>query len=174
MSFIQLLVVTIFVLMPTMAFSADDLIVIKDYGNTRPSGLPSNREVLNFAKKIQKNPKDLPVFTPYVFPFRSDNFELGSLGDPISHDHNNIEPFIIVGADIQSRSWLSRNKQFLMSSRITYGVVVEADSSEDFKKIYIEADEMGIRLKIMPADVLADLFEINVYPVLVTKKEIMQ
>jgi hypothetical protein len=26
----------------------------------------------------------------------------------------------------------------------------------------------------MPADVLADLFEINVYPVLVTKKEIMQ
>jgi integrating conjugative element protein (TIGR03765 family) len=154
---------------------AESMSILIDYGNTRPSGLPTLEEIERLAKEINTEPSELVSFTPYVFPVKPEIFHLGVLENPISHSVKHVKkPFIVIGADNTSREWLIRNKDHLRKMGVTSGVVTSAETADDFKAINDVADAIGISLDLMESDTLTEFFNVDVYPILITEKEILQ
>lgn len=147
-------------------------IVIKDYGNTRPTGIPSQRDVERLAKEMGVPKREIKQFEPYVFPITSDRMQLGELKAPIKHGRDGVIPFFVIGADEQSAGWIERNKQYLIDTKIHRGLVTNVASARDYQRI-VEAAK-PLMLYALSADDIADIFGINVYPIVITRQEIQQ
>jgi integrating conjugative element protein (TIGR03765 family) len=146
-----------------------ELFVIKDYGNTRPSGIPD----LN-ALPTPSGAKTKPIFEPFQFPIESDTWQLGSLDGHYAHQRKIDSRFLIVGADAQSRAWLQRNSDYFRQEKITQGVIVEAATLDDLTATYQLAERLGIELALSGIDDLASILGTRIYPILVTPTEVKQ
>lgn len=80
-------------------------------------------------------------------------------------------PYFVIGSDPVSLDWLKIYRNKLVSMK-AIGLIVQMKSEKSFKKIEALADGMNI----YPAngDELSKAYQINCYPVLITKKYIEQ
>ncbi len=147
-------------------------IVIRDYGNTRPSGIPDIVELRKLAYQMRVPVSELIQFSPYSFPIASEKLNVGNLSAPIKHDRSSITPFFIVGADPHSMEWLARNKSYLIENKITRGLITNVSDGKTFKRFSDAA--APLQLHPMIVDELAELFGVNVYPIVITQTEIAQ
>jgi integrating conjugative element protein (TIGR03765 family) len=149
--------------------------ILIDYGNTRPSGLPTMEAIKALSNKINVQPQELIQFTPYIFPVKPKVFHLGDLDEARPHGVETVPyPFVVVGSERESVEWLQRNKQYLMNAGVRRGLVTEAANADAFKRINNIAESMSITLNLMDADPLTKIFNVDVYPILITKKEVLQ
>ncbi len=161
-------------LVAAMALSAQvnaELFVIKDYGNTRPSGIP---DLQALPTPSGAGAKTKPIFEPFQFPIESDTWQLGSLDANYAHQRKIDTHFVIIGADAQSRAWLQRNSDYFQQENITQGVIVEANSLDDLTATYQLAERLGIELALSGIDDLASILGTRNYPILVTPTEVKQ
>lgn len=89
----------------------------------------------------------------------------------IKHDRPEVSPLFIFGDDKYSLQWLSLNKDFFKKMGAV-GLMTKVDSLES----YIAIRKQYPDLTIYPtnADFITTEFSINVYPVLITPKGIIQ
>lgn len=147
-------------------------IVIRDYGNTRPSGIPDIVELRKLAYQMRVPVTELIQFSPYSFPIVSEKFNVGNLSSPIKHDRSSITPFFIVGADPHSMEWLARNKRYLIENKITRGLITNVSDGKTFRRFFDAA--APLQLHPMNVDELAELFGVSVYPIIINQAEIAQ
>ena len=147
-------------------------VVIRDYGNTRPSGIPDLEELRKLAYQMRVPISELIEFSPYSFPIHSANLSLGNLAAPIKHGREGIKPFFILGADQHSMGWLVRNKQFLTNQKILRGLITNVPDGRTFKRFTDAA--APLQLFPMNVDDLGNVFNVSVYPLVVTQTEILQ
>lgn len=147
-------------------------VVIRDYGNTRPSGIPDIAELRKLAYQMRVPVSELIQFSPYSFPIVSEKLNVGNLSAPIKHDRSSITPFFIVGADPHSMDWLGRNKSYLIENKITRGLITNVSDGKTFKRFSDAA--APLQLHPMNVDELAELFGVAVYPIVITQTEIAQ
>lgn len=147
-------------------------IVIKDYGNTRPSGIPSAEDIRKLAKKMQVPTSELVSFDAYVFPVVSEQMRLGKLQAPIKHGKEHIDPFFILGADSTSRDWLMKNKAYLVKQGITRGLLTNVPNGDAYRELSNIAKPLN--LYVLNTDEIAEVFGVSVYPIVITHEEIQQ
>lgn len=147
-------------------------VVIRDYGNTRPSGIPNMDELRKLAYQMRVPVNELIQFSPYSFPITSTKLKVGNLPAPIKHDRTSLTPFFIIGADPHSMDWLARNKQYLLEQKISRGLITNVADGHAFKQFYEAA--LPLQLHPMNVDDLSELFGVHVYPIVITRTEIAQ
>jgi len=146
--------------------------VIRDYGDTRPTGIPAAEDIIRLANEMNVQPEDITDFSPYSFPIESEFMEPGVLGKAFLHQKKGIIPFFVVGADRDSRQWLIDNKDFLVENDIYRGLVTNIPDAAHFKLITEAAKPL--QLYAMNADDIAHTFQVFVYPIVITQEEIAQ
>lgn len=147
-------------------------IVIKDYGNTRPTGIPTQDDIERLAKEMGVPPREIRTFQPYVFPIMSEHMKLGQLKEAVKHGKIGVIPFFVIGADEQSKGWVERNKQHLLDTGINRGLVTNVANTREYQRI-VEAAK-PLQLYALNADDVAEIFGVNVYPIVITRQEIQQ
>lgn len=147
-------------------------VIIHDYGNTRPSGIPDLEELRKLAYQMRVPISELIDFSPYSFPIYSAKVSLGNLAEPIEHGRKGIKPFFILGADTYSMDWLVRNKQFLIDQNIVRGLITNVPDGISFKRFTDAA--APLQLFPMNVDDLGNVFDVSVYPLVITQTEILQ
>jgi integrating conjugative element protein (TIGR03765 family) len=154
------------------ALAQEPLIVIRDYGDTRPSGIPDMEELRRRAALMRVPMREITEFSPYTFPVISKKLVLGNLAAPIQHGRAGVIPFFIIGADTHSRDWLARNKPFLLDNQILRGLVTNVPDAQTFKTVVDAADPL--HLHPMNIDEVGNIFGVGIYPLVITEKEILQ
>lgn len=152
---------------------ADDMVVIRDYGNTRPSGIPSTEDIQRLARQMNVQPSEIRSFSPYAFPIESEKMRLGNLEQgSIEHGKSGVQPFFIIGADSDSQAWLKRNKQYLIDEQINRGLLTNVESAHAFKRM----TDLAYPLELHPlnTDEIAAVFGVYVYPIVISETEIAQ
>lgn len=147
-------------------------VVIRDYGNTRPSGIPDIEELRKLAYQMRVPVSELIQFSPYSFPIASEKLKVGNLSAPIKHDRSSLTPFFIIGADPHSMEWLARNKEYLIDQKILRGLITNIPDGQTFKHFHEAA--APLQLHPMNVDELGNLFGVRVYPIVITRTEIVQ
>lgn len=141
-------------------------IVIKDYGG-RDSGVPSEEAVL---REYQKTATEAPALDFNPFPIVS-KIQQGRLEHPIRLRVPVEKPLFFIGNDAQSRQWLAKNKQYLLSVGASgYATNLQTEAE------LIDLQEWAKPLSVapMPLDQAAELFGIPVYPVLMIDESAKQ
>lgn len=148
-------------------FSHAEPIVISDYGG-RASGVPHK----DMVKKIQGQMPARSVGVLKVFPVVS-ALRPGYIDEPIPLQvpQPKAEPFFIVGNDEFSRDWIEKNKAYLLEIK-AQGLATNIQSESVFKELKAWAHPLDI--VAIPVDEIAQVLNINVYPVLITGEEIAQ
>lgn len=147
-------------------------VVIRDHGNTRPSGIPDIEELRKLAYQMRVPVNELIQFSPYSFPIHSEKLKVGNLPAPIKHDRSSLTPFFIIGADPHSMEWLARNKAYLIDQKILRGLITNIPDGQTFKRFHEAA--APLQLHPMNVDDLGDLFGVHVYPIVINRTEIAQ
>lgn len=148
------------------------LTVIKDYGDTRPSGVPTFEEVERLAKEMKVDVSEIGAMSPYSFPIESQNVRFGELPQPYKHGKKGLIPFFIVGADLDSKQWMQDNKDFLLKHGIRRGLVTNVRNAAALKEMTDAAHPL--MLYAMNVDEVAQVLNFNVYPIVVMEEEIAQ
>ena len=143
--------------------------VIADFGG-QPTGLISPANQLNAIARKQPPTKTLinkPVTD--LFPVQS-KMQLGVI-ETHAHDKPVNRAFFIIGADEQSAQWLATNQKYLIEINAR-GLVTNVNSEQELNTLR----EYGSSLPLdaIPVDAIAAVFDLDFYPVLVTKEEVMQ
>lgn len=150
-----------------------ELTVVKDYGGTRPTGLPTMGDVQRLARQMDVPTSEIiPTFSPYTFPLESELMSLGNLGKPIVHGKSGIQPFFIIGADEHSKAWIKRNKQYLIDQSITRGLITDVPNAAAFQALVDAA--APLQLYALNTDEVAKVLGVHVYPIVINKEEISQ
>lgn len=147
-------------------------IVIKDFGNTRPSGIPSAEDIRKLAKTMRVPTSELVNFDAYAFPVVSENMQVGKLAAPIKHGKTGINPFFVLGGDTASKEWVIKNKAYLEKVGITRGLITNVPSGDAFREMANAAKPLNLYL--LNTDEIAEIFGVSVYPIVITKEEIQQ
>lgn len=156
--------------MPVLIVSAwchAEPIVISDYGG-RASGVP-NQEMV---RKIQGQMPQRSVGVLKVYPVLS-GMRPGYIDEPIPLQvpQPKAKPFFIVGNDEFSRDWIEKNKEYLLEIR-AQGLATNIESEAVLKDLQAWAHPLDVIA--IPVDEIAEVLNINVYPVLITGEEIAQ
>lgn len=143
-------------------------IVIKDYGG-RVSGVP-DIELIKRTTTVNAQRPSVGVLKN--FPVRSE-LSPGYLDTPITLQTPQpmAEPFFIIGDDEFSRDWIKKNKAYLVEIN-AQGLATNIDSEAVLKELKAWVHPLDIIA--IPIDDIAQALNINVYPVLITGKEIAQ
>lgn len=150
-----------------------ELTVVRDYGGTRPTGIPTMDDVQRLARQMDVPTSEIiPSFSPYRFPLESELMSLGNLDKPIVHGKSGIKPFFIIGAGDHSKAWIERNKQYLIDQSITRGLITDVPNAAAFEALVNAADPL--QLYALNTDEVAKVFGVHVYPIVITKEEISQ
>ena len=147
-------------------------IVIKDFGNTRPSGIPSGEDIRKLAESMRVHEKELISFDAYVFPMVSKKMSVGKLAAPIKHGKQGINPFFVLGADTASKGWIIKNKAVLQEQGIVRGLLTNVPNGDAFREMSVAAKPL--KLYVLNTDDIAEIFGVSVYPIVITKEEIQQ
>lgn len=154
-------------------YASAELTVLKDYGNTRPTGIPSVEDVKRLAKQMKVPTSEITSrFSPYSFPIDSELMSPGNLGEPVVHGKSGVKPFFIIGADTHSKKWVQRNKQYLVDQSITRGLVTDIPDAHAFQEMVDAAHPL--QLYALNTDEMAKVFGVHVYPIVIDKQEISQ
>lgn len=143
--------------------------VIADFGG-KATGLVSPTERL---RAIASNQSSSGVIArkPVVdrFPLLSDM----RVGIIEAHAHNKpvSRAFFIIGFDQQSAEWLEANRNYLLELNAR-GLVTNVKSEQELEKLREYGGELP--LDAIPVDSIAAVFDLEFYPVLITKEEVTQ
>lgn len=146
-------------------------IEIKDYGNTRSSGLFTESGLKKMAVDINATRHVNNDYMPYQFPTTS-KMTFGKLNASIKHDKFGVNPFFIIGGEKASLKWLKKNKKALIEKGIRRGFMTNIKDLASFH-YFIEAAK-PIQLYVMDTDEIGKAFNVNIYPIVITNEEIQQ
>lgn len=105
----------------------------------------------------------LPVSLATYFPIRTEHL---SVAEPRQKIINQLPiPLFIIGMDARSLDWLSQNFDELKSIGAR-GVVVQAESFEQFDQLQRSVIAKGLLISATPGDPIANIYGIRTYPML--------
>ncbi|EZQ20256.1 hypothetical protein CF98_07665 [Halopseudomonas bauzanensis] len=166
-----LLVVT-----PLALHAADPLIVVEDHGGT--SALPYY-EALDLQPRSNEGTRQafptpqapaIPADESAMLPVRSDRLTPGPVVRRVI-DAPGLRPFVVVGDDEASRSWLDRHADSLRERGVV-GLVVNVETAHALESL--RALVPGVPLSPVTGDDLADRLGLRNYPALITATGIEQ
>lgn len=142
-------------------------VVIADYGG-RASGVPNKSMLSSLEKPIQRP----PVGILKNYPVRS-SLRPGYLNEaiPLETPQPKAKPFFIVSNDEFSRDWIDKNKEYLLEIH-AQGLATNINNEAELNDLKQWAAPLAVMA--IPVDEIAEVLNIQVYPVLVTGKEIAQ
>lgn len=143
--------------------------VIADFGG-KATGFVSPTERLRAIASNQSSP-ELIVGKPMVdrFPLMSD-MRIGII-DSQAHNKPVGRAFFIIGFDQQSVEWLEANRQYLLELNAR-GLVTNVKSEHELEKLRVFGGKLP--LDAIPVDSIAAVFDLEFYPVLITKEDVTQ
>jgi integrating conjugative element protein (TIGR03765 family) len=143
--------------------------IMADFGGTK-TGFTSPSDRLRDLAKKQRPPAAI-ARQPMTnrLPMKS-HMSVGIV-EPHAHDMPVSRPFFIVGYDRHSAEWLEANRDFLIEINAR-GLVTNVKSTQQMNVLR----EYGgtLPLDAIPVDSIAKVFDLEFYPVLVTKEEVTQ
>lgn len=130
---------------------------------TKLDNAVNDAQALLDAANIDPQPVGLEAF----FPFRSERLR------PATPSQKSIDeltsPLFVIGMDAASLRWLERSFEQLKALG-AQGLVVQAESFDDFDALRRKALARGLMIDVAPGDALAEGFGIHSYPVLLVAK----
>lgn len=143
--------------------------VLADYGG-RETGLKSPQEQIRELANRMPVPQ-APAENGLLqrFPIESD-LSVGVIENR-QHDKPVSRPFFIVGYDEHSARWLGTNLNYLQEIN-ALGLVTNVRSASELARLQQYAGT--IELQAMPVESIAEQFDVDSYPVLITTEEITQ
>lgn len=145
--------------------AAAEPIVLGDFGG-RPTGVPTLETIRQAGGSVdvQAIPRafnHFPVTTRLTV----------GVVERRPHEREVTQPIFIVGVDSQSRQWLEANKEALRE-RGALGLVTAVSNEREVQALQELAP--SLRLVAVPVDEIADAFDLQHYPVLIDRKEVVQ
>ena len=152
-------------------YAKADLVVVSDHGG-RATGIPTEagfRAQGEAFAKAQVPGTFIPTRPAQSFPIGS--YLSVGLVSRQQHHLNVSHPFFIIGDDEASMHWLMANKPVLQKLGAT-GIAVNVESKSALDVMVQSAHPISI--SAVSIDELAHQFSLTHYPVLITRKEIIQ
>ena len=149
--------------------SAANPVVIDRSGPTH--SISRYRAVPDTLKRITLPVKSLAALNLNLFPVQTPELSPGKVAQRTIEAPYLDRPFFILGADPLSLAWLKLHRTLLIKSRAV-GIVVNVDSAAAFR----ELRQVGQGLSINPltASALAQQWQLQHYPVLITPEQMTQ
>lgn len=122
------------------------------------------------AEKEAPTPKQKPSITGFVSP-KTPEMTLGRVNKRSVSLPYLPSPLFLVGADSTSIQWLSKHRQALIKAGAV-GLIVNAANAHEVQKVMQAAG--GLQISPASGSDLAKQFQLNHYPVLITRTQIAQ
>ncbi len=116
----------------------------------------------------QQEPNDVPL--PLIYPVRSKKLTPGIVARK-QITQRIVQPLFLIGDDDQSKQWLQQHAKQLQQLHAK-GVVVSVDNAEAMQSLRQLVPELS--LYPLSGDALANVLQLQHYPVLITNQFIEQ
>lgn len=120
------------------------------------------------ASQLVAQPVLPEIDLQHFLPVASPTLSVGTF-QPIRRSTGVTRPFFLVGTDQVSLRWLERHRNQLIELQAV-GLVVEASNPSDYRAL--EQVAVGLAIRPVSGDVLAEHLNLHFYPALVTAEGI--